>query len=103
MYSHKNCEGPARGETQRPLYVLPRSLELILRAVAVLEEFRVGHNMVLFVSFESHSGRHLRQGSSNYDPQATRPVFAKDVLLEHSPMLMYCLWLLLCYGGTDSS
>ena len=59
-----------RGQTQRPLYVLPRSLELLLRAVGDLE-FRVGNNMVLFVFFESHSGRHLRQGSSNYDPQAT--------------------------------
>ena len=27
------------------------------------------------------------------------PVFVKDVLLEHSPMFMYCLWLLLCYSG----
>lgn len=66
-----SCEGLARGETQRPLYVLPRSLELLLRAVGDLEEFRVGNNMVLFVGFESRSGRHLRQGSSNYDPQAT--------------------------------
>lgn len=102
MRSHKNCEGPERGETQRPLYVLPRSLELILRAVAVLEEFRVGHNMVLLVSFENHSGRHLRQGCQTVILRPL-PVFAKDVLLEHSPMFMYCLWLLLCYSGTDSS
>lgn len=47
-----SCEGLARENTEA-LVCPARDLELLLRAVGDLEEFRVGNNMVLFVDFET--------------------------------------------------
>lgn len=45
-----------------------RTLELILRVLGVLEEFRQENSTVLFVFFVNYCGSHLRRGSSNCGP-----------------------------------
>lgn len=69
-----SCGGQAGGDTERPLPVLPASLEFVLRAVGVLEEFRQDNNMVLFVFFENHSGNIEGGGPSTVVPRPL-PVF----------------------------
>lgn len=58
----QELEGQAAGQTQESLCVLPRSLELILRAVGILEEFRQENSIILFVFFVNHCGSRLRWG-----------------------------------------